>query len=249
MRIIVLFAAALFCASCGPRLDNVKFVAGANQQSMVRDGHAALVSKQKKTIVLLRPASRQILRNGRPVFVVGVNNLSGHPLDFLIHNIRVSQTVNGESAPIKVITYEELVQEEHTRQTIQAIAVGLSAGANAISAANAGRYHSTTTVNTPRGVYTAHTVAYSPTAAAIAQSNAAAQNDAMISATIEQGRQNLTMLERGVAKDNTLMPGEWYGGQVHLAPPVGQEGPRTYTIALSIAGEQHRMEVVQEAAN
>ena len=67
---------------------------------------------------------------------------------------------------------------------------------------------------------------YSPTAAAIAQGNAAAQNDAMFAATIERGQQNMAQLEQAVIKDNTLMPGEWYGGQLHIfaadEPSVGK---------------------------
>jgi hypothetical protein len=39
----------------------------------------------------------------------------------------------------------------------------------------------------------------------------------MISATLAQGQANLATLERSAIKDNTLMPGEWYGGQLHLA--------------------------------
>jgi hypothetical protein len=27
-----------------------------------------------------------------------------------------------------------------------------------------------------------------------------------------------------VIKDNTLLPGEWYGGQLHLAAPTDQDG-------------------------
>ena len=61
-----------------------------------------------------------------------------------------------------------------------------------------------------------------PAAAAIAQSNANAQNAEMISATIERGQANMAMLERAVIKDNTLLPGEWYGGQLHIAPLVSQ---------------------------
>ena len=61
---------------------------------------------------------------------------------------------------------------------------------------------------------------YSPTASAIAQNNAAYQNEAMISATVETGQRNMAVLEQSVIKDNTLMPGEWYGGQLHLAPPT-----------------------------
>jgi hypothetical protein len=41
----------------------------------------------------------------------------------------------------------------------------------------------------------------------------------MIASTIQQGQLNLATLERAVIKDNTLMPGEWYGGQLHLQPP------------------------------
>jgi hypothetical protein len=32
------------------------------------------------------------------------------------------------------------------------------------------------------------------------------------------------VLEQSVIKDNTLMPGEWYDGQLHLAPPTDQAG-------------------------
>jgi hypothetical protein len=100
------------------------------------------------------------------------------------------QTVNGEVAQLKVFTYDELVQEERSRQIATAVLVGLAAGANAAAASQAGYYHSTSTVVGPRGVATVNTTGYSPTGAAIAQSNAAVQNDAMISATIERGQAN-----------------------------------------------------------
>ena len=63
-----------------------------------------------------------------------------------------------------------------------------------------------------------NTTGYSPTAAAIAQSNASAQNAEMISDVIERGQANLATLEHAVIKDNTVMPGEWYGGQLHIQP-------------------------------
>jgi hypothetical protein len=83
-----------------------------------------------------------------------------------------------------------------------------------------GRYNSISTVYTPRGTYQVNTVGYSPTANAVAQANASAQNEAIISATIERGQQNMVALERGVIKDNTMLPGEWYGGQLHVAPLI-----------------------------
>jgi hypothetical protein len=47
---------------------------------------------------------------------------------------------------------------------------------------------------------------YDPTAAAIAQSNAAAQNEAMVASAIERGRQNLNVLERSVIKGQHCVP-------------------------------------------
>jgi hypothetical protein len=98
-------------------------------------------------------------------------------------------------------------------------------------------------------MYQVQTAGYSPTAAAIAQSNASVQNDAMISATVERGQQNMAALEQGVIKDNTLLPGEWHGGQLHIQPLVNdEEGPKTYTISVLVGSERHEIDVSQVAA-
>ena len=49
----------------------------------------------------------------------------------------------------------------------------------------------------------------------------------MIGATIETGQRNMAVLERAVIKDNTLLPGEWYGGQLHLQPLASDAGEKT----------------------
>ena len=224
------------------------FQAQSGQEALVRDGQAALVSRGKNSLVIIRPAARQFASSGRPVFVVGINNIGPTPLQFRIADIEATQTVNGQLAGLKVITFEELVQEEHNRQVAAAILTGVAAGANAYSASQAGRYNSTSTVNTPHGTYQVNTVGYSPTANAIAQANASAQNEAMISATIEQGQQNLANLERGVIKDDTIMPGEWYGGTLHLQPLASSEAngvPRTYSITLLVGQDRHVVDIVQ----
>ena len=142
--------------------------------------------------------------------------------------LTVMQHVNGNDAALKVITYEELVSEERTRQTLAAIGTGLAVAGNAMAASEAGYYHANSTVYAPRGgIYQVHTTGYSPTAAAIAQSeNATVTNAELVSATIERGQANMAMLERAMIKDNTLLPGEWYGGQLHIAPLVSQDGPK-----------------------
>ena len=146
---------------------------------------------------------------------------------------------------MQVITFEQLVSEERTRQVISAVLVGAASAANSYSASRSG--YGSATVYTPRGPINA--TYYSPTAAAIANANASAQNDAMIANTIERGRQNLATLEQEVIKDNTLMPGEWYGGQLHFAPPITSDagGPKTYRISITVGGETHDIEVTQGA--
>lgn len=246
MRIVLVVALAALCAGCAAN-EVASFQARPGQEAIVRDGRPALVSRAPHSLVMIAPASRQFKASGRPIFVVGLYNLGPAPSQFRVADIQVTQTVNGQVAELKVITYEELVQEEHTRQVAAAILTGVAAGANAYSAAQAGHYNSTSTVYGPHGNYLVQTSGFSPTANAIAQGNAAAQNDAMISATIERGQQNLAVLERSVIKDDTIMPGEWYGGQLHLQPlvPAGNKGPRTYSISLLVGADRHTIDIVQ----
>jgi hypothetical protein len=247
MRYVFGVLLASLCAGCASH-ETVQFRARAGQQALVRDGQSALASHQKNSIVLARPAARQFRTGGRPVFVIGIYNKTQRSLDFRVADVRATQTINNETAALKVITYEQLVSEEQTRQTIAAIGVGLAAAGNSMSAAQAGRYSSSSTVYAPRGTYQVETTGYNPTAAAIAQANANAENAAMISATVERGQANLASLERSVIKDNTLLPAEWYGGQLHLQPLISDSAPRkTYSIALLVGSDRHEIEIVQEA--
>lgn len=251
MRIVQakLLLVALLCLPGCATNETVRFQPNAQQQALVRDGNPALVSRKKSSIVLIRPASREFRAGGRPVFVIGINNLTNAPLEFRVSAVDASQLVNQQTTALKVITYEELAQEETNRQVMAAILVGVAAGANAASASRAGYYNRSTTVHTPRGTYTAHTTGYSPTAAAIAQSNANMQNEAMISATIERGQANLAGLEQSVMKDNTLLPGEWYGGQLHIQPLTDTGSEKTYKIALMVGADRHEIDLVQGGKN
>lgn len=246
LRVLAAVSIAASVAGCGPR-ESINFSANANQQAIVRDGRPALVSRKKQSVVLVGPASRELIGGTRPVYIVGATNLTGQPLDLRIANIQVTQrTPGGSSRPLQVITYEQLAQEERTRQVIGAILVGAAAGANAYAASRSGYGTYSGTVYGPRGSASYSGTYFSPTANAIAQSNAAAQNEAMISATIERGQANMAALERGVLKDNTIMPGEWIGGQLHFAPPEADSGQaKQYTISIAIGGEVHEIDVTQ----
>ena len=79
LGIVVLCTALGGCVTA----ETVSFRASnPQQQAMMRDGQPALVSRQKSWLVLVRPAGRQLQANGRPVFVVGINNLAEQPVEF-----------------------------------------------------------------------------------------------------------------------------------------------------------------------
>lgn len=111
MRLVCICVAAAALSGCATT-ETVHFQPKPDQKALVRDGQAALVSRRKNSIVLVRPAARQFRSGGRPVFVVGIDNLSKGPLEFHVADIQALQTINGEQAQLKVFTYDELVQEE-----------------------------------------------------------------------------------------------------------------------------------------
>jgi hypothetical protein len=180
MRKVLVLALLAVLSGCASS-ETIGFRASnPQQQAMMRDGQPALVSRQKMSVVLVRPAARKLQASGRPVFVVGINNLSGQPIDFKVEQVEALQHVGGTDYAMQVITFDKLAEEERNRQIAVAILTGVAAAGNAYSASQAGRG----TYTTPSGKTGTF---YSPTAAAIAQNNAAAQNEAMISTTIESG--------------------------------------------------------------
>jgi hypothetical protein len=243
MRILGIVALGAALTGCVTNNETVQFrTSNPQQQAMMRDGQPALVSRQKSSVVLVRPASRQLQANGRPVFVVGINNFSEVPIEFRVAQVEANQRVGEGEYPMVVVTFEMLQQEEKNRQIASAFLMGVAGAANAYSASRAG-YGTYTTPNGRTGTF------YSPNANVIAQNNAAAQNEAMFAATVERGQQNMAQLEQAVIKDNTLMPGEWYGGQLHLAPPTDQSGAqKVYSIVIVVGNDRHVIEVSQGPA-
>ena len=248
IKIVSIAWSFFFLAACNsPK--KVSFVVSSSQTAIVRDGMPALVSKKSKSIVMDSPASRQIQAgsDGRLVYTIAATNLTKAPVDLKIADISALQTVaSGSTVVLPVIPYEQLVSEEKTRQVMMALAGGLAAGANSYAAARSGYGTANGTVYGPYGSQSFSVNYYNPTAAAISQSNANMQNEAMISNLVETGQRNMAGLEANVLKDNTLMPGEWIGGKVYFWPPTDQSGaPKNYTISVTIAGETHEIQISQ----
>jgi len=243
MRILEIVALCAALGGCVSTNETISFrTTNPQQQAMMRDGQPALVSRQKNSLVLVRPASRQLQANGRPVFVVGINNIGKQPIEFQVAQVEAIQHVGASDYGMQVVTFEMLQQEEKNRQIARAVLAGVSVAANSYSASRAG-YGSYTTPSGRSGTF------YSPTAAAIAQNNASYQNEAVIASTVETGQRNMAMLEQSVIKDNTLMPGEWYGGQLHIAPPTEQDGAKkSYTIIITVGQDRHVVDIAQGPA-
>lgn len=226
MRSFWVILLCIACSGCAAS-EVANFQARPGQQSIVRDGQPALVSRAQASLVIIRPAARQFKSNTRPVFVVGIYNLSQVPQEFRVGSIFVTQTVGQQVFQVPVVPYENLVQEERNRQVAAAVLTGLAVTANAAAASQSYRNN--------------------PTANAIAQANASQVNEEVVNATIQQGQANLANLERSVIKDDTIMPGEWYGGSLHLQPlaKAERDEPRTYSISLLVGQDRHVIDVVQ----
>src|SRR3954453_2669997 len=111
MRILAIVALGAMLTGCVTNSETVAFRASnPQQQSMMRDGQPALVSRQKTSLVLVRPASRQLQANGRPVFVVGINNFSKGPVDFRVSQVEAVQHVGASDYGMQIVTYEMLAQ-------------------------------------------------------------------------------------------------------------------------------------------
>lgn len=68
----------------------------------------------------------------------------------------------------------------------------------------------------------------------------------MIAGANEQGQQNMAMLGRAVIKDNTIMPGEWYGGQLIFEAPQ-DDGGKNFQISVEVGPDRHEFNAAQIA--
>ena len=149
------------------------FDASDGQQSIVRDGIPALVSRKSGSVVLVRQAQRDHQAGTRPAYVIGILNTGKTPINFAFSGIQVTQDTAGAGIKqVKTWSYDDLVREEKQQQFATALIVGLGAAANSYSAANAGYYNGSAVVSGPYGTSNVSYSGYSPLAASIAQTNA-----------------------------------------------------------------------------
>src|ERR1700712_5052266 len=127
MRGVGSMMAAAVCLLCTGGVtdgggDTVQFQAKKTQQVVMRDGASTITSRALKSIVTMRSAERKV--GSRPVFIVGIQNISRQQLEFRVGNVSAMQIVGGQPvAQLKVFTYDELVEEEKNAQVGRAVMV------------------------------------------------------------------------------------------------------------------------------
>jgi len=248
MRIWVAAFYGLVLCGCSAPKDVYSLKPSHDQQAVVRDGVPALVSSRKH-IVFLRPLASHQVSYERPRFVVALLNRGKAAATLKVSDI-VVEASQPRRVKMRVYTHAELAQEVESQRNTQLVLGALSAAAGAYSAAQSGysyttgSYSRTGPYGTSYGTYNATT--YNP-AAAQAAAEANAQRAANNIADIEtQAQGKLAELQATVIKDHTLMPGEWHGGLIVLAPPErGEAAAAEYSILISFDGEQHSFTVTQ----
>lgn len=221
LRIVMASACALVAAGC-VTTETVRFTPQDNQQLLLRDGHHHVVSRTKNSIVGLRPATRQIQANARPIYIVNIQNTSRQPMNFIVANVTVEQVIGNNRVPLQVLSHTELETEEKNRQTARIILAAVVAGANSASVANRGYW---------------------------AQAHAQNRNEALMQDVSAAGQHNLAALEALVIKDHTVLPGEHYGGQIHIAPPEQQGNAKSYLITVVVGHDRHEFRVTQSGGS
>lgn len=215
---VIGFAGLLLVGCVTSSTDVVRFVPSPQQQMMMRDGQSVIVSRSQNSIVTLRPATRSV-QNGRPVFVVNIQNLSKKQLEFRVANVSAQQIMADETRDLKVFSYEELVQEEKSAQVGRVVAVAMVAGLNSYTAGN--HYWR--------------------------QANAREENAELAANVSAAHEKNLAALEELAIKDDTVLPGETYGGRLVIqGPDGGDRSTKTYSLTIVVGSDVHRIRVSQE---
>ena len=173
-------------------------------------------------------------------------------LEFLPINITAKSIDGlGQSKPLKVFTYEQLVAEEKSRQTVAMIGAVLGGVGRGMNAANAGYTNTNGSFNasnnyggTAQGTFNA--TSYNSFQAYSAQQLASAQTSAEFANLRSQGADNLAAMQDSIIKEHTLGSGEWYGGKIVLdVPKKDKVGSAAYVIELNFGGELYSFKVRQ----
>jgi len=196
--------------------DVTSFRAKTYQEVVLRDGDPTITSRGRNSVVSLRPASHLVA--DRPVFIVGIQNISRRKVDFLVNETEAGEIVDGKTKALKVFTYDELATQEQSAQAGRSLAVSLLTSINSGMAADGDEQ---------------------------TQAAAEAQNAKLKADTAATAEKNMTDLNELTLKDHTLMPGETYAGKLYLEAPASNAEQKEYYINIKIGADRHEFAIVQ----
>lgn len=225
----------------------------AQQQSRMQGGIAAVDDTSAGSSVRLIQAEGDLKKRGS--IAVIVMNHGQKPFNFGAENVSAKLA---DGTAVQIITYDQLVHEEKRRQMWAAVAAGLAAAGNSMSAANAGYYRGTTTYNgstygtigsTSFNANTYGTGTYSgynSGQAALAQSLANAENQATFARMAENNASNMDALKANI-RTTTIDPQQMFGGSVMFELPKQARASKIdvpVIFTVTIDGEEHRFDAV-----
>lgn len=224
LKLAAASAAVLVLTGC-VTVEKTTFAKQAGQEVLVRSGRDAIMSQTGSTQLIVAPVSRT-QQMPRPTYVALIRNLGAKPVTLRYSDISVIQTDTGK--PLKVWTVDELQSEARG----QAIALAILGG---VAGAAGGYYSGSGNVN-------GHHFSYSGYSSA-AGSALASEN---IRSAAAEGEINVAALENNMLMDNTILPGESYGGAFvfDAAKVTKLSDPKQYTINLKIGPDIHKIQLV-----
>lgn len=251
MRRVVFSAMAIALVS-SPALAskfNMQLTPGPQQVARMQDGVAAVDDSSAVSSVRLIQDDDEIKKRGSIELLV--MNQGDKPFNFGTENVTAKLA---DGTPVTIITYERLVHEEKVRETWAAIAAGLAAAGNSMSAANSGYYSGTVHYSgntfgsfggTPYNSSTfgsATVSGYNYGAAQAAQSAANAQNAAMFDRMAENNAASMQAL-KAYMRTTTVDPQQMFGGTVTFELPKEARESKAdvpLTFVVTINGEEHK---------
>jgi hypothetical protein len=129
-KIALLLGCLVSAAGCGlVPTERVAFQAEPGQEVATREGDSFVVSRSSNSIVSMRPAESQFTFDSRPVFIVGIENISDRPLTFNMSSVAAMEIVDGRpTAQLKVYSDKELISEEETKRFWRDLGAAAMAG-------------------------------------------------------------------------------------------------------------------------
>jgi hypothetical protein len=247
-RVLALSLAFMASQSASAAKLYIGVVPNGSQVERYESGVRAIASSMNKSSVRFVPSETPVKKRGEIQLVI--MNHDKAPFNFGPENVHAT-LVDGTVVPI--ITYDQLRKEEKKRQTWAAVAAGLGAMSNAMSAANAGHYsgrsYSYGRVGSTSYSGSTHFSGYNAGVANIAHANASMQNQMMFSQLSQNNAARMNALKENI-RTTTIDPEDLTGGAIVFEIPKANrsaKGQIPMKFTVEAGGEIHTFDVTLTA--